>query len=268
MRLFGEVIPKEIIQNNMQSRLTILTIVLFFGCKTEYRNVVDTYSNGKVKEEYVYPNKKDKSKFTIIEYYPNGQISFKGEVENNKFIGMKLNYYENGNLKEVDSILNSCNLDFCCCDGFVKKYYSNGKPDQTFENRNGVANGLVSLYSNDSSGKLVTVSAYQEGKKNGISKTYYDNGKLYKLCSYKNDTAIGHIYYFETNGDTMKIYSTWKGHEDFPTKKWLTNGQIFYATYLDSTYNKVLYRWTDKAGLELKRQIPIHTKGEKWVTPN
>jgi hypothetical protein len=42
------------------------------------------------------------------------------------------------NLKEVDSIINPCDLDFCCCDGKVLKYNSNGKLDQTFENRNGI----------------------------------------------------------------------------------------------------------------------------------
>ena len=129
-------------------------MILFFSCKTEYRKIIDTYPDGKVKEENVYPNKDDKAKYTIINYYSNGQIRFNGTVENKKFIGVKMNYYENGNLKEVDSILNPCALNFCCCGGKVLKYYSNGKLEQTFENRNGAANGLIHLYENDSSGKL------------------------------------------------------------------------------------------------------------------
>ena len=252
----------------MRHLLTILTLTLLFSCKTEYRKVIDTYPNGKVKEENVYPHKDEKSKYTIIKYFENRQISFKGIVENKKFVNLKLNYFENGNLKQVDSIINPCDLDFCCCDGKVLKYYSNGKLDQTFENRNGVANGLIHLHEIDSSGKLGIIYTYQDGKKNGMFKNFYNSGELYRLGTYKNDTLVDHIFYFEPNGDTMKIYYTWKGSEDFPTKKWLDNGQIFYATYLDSTYSKALFRWTDKSGNELKREIVTASKGKDWVTPN
>ena len=106
---------------------TILIMILFFSCKTEYRKIIDTYPVGKVKEENVYPNNDDKAKYTIITYYSNGQIRFKGTVENKKFIAVKMNYYENRYLKEVDSILNPGALNFGCCDGKVLKYYSNGK---------------------------------------------------------------------------------------------------------------------------------------------
>ena len=216
-------------------------MIVFFSCKTEYRKIIDTYPNGKVKEENVYPNNDDKAKYTIITYYFNGQIRLKGTVENKKFIGVKMNYYENGNLKEVDSILNPCALNFCCCDGKVLKYYSNGKLEQTFENRNGAANGLIHLYENDSSGKLGIIYTYKDDKKNGPYKRFYYSGKLYSLGTYRNDTLVDHVYYFEENGDSMKIYYTWKGEEDFFIKKWLDNGQIFYATYLDSTYSKALH---------------------------
>lgn len=53
---------------------------------------------------------------------PMDKFAFKGTVENKKFIAVKMNYYENGNLKEVDSILNPCALNFCCCGGKVLKY--------------------------------------------------------------------------------------------------------------------------------------------------
>ena len=259
----------------MRPSSIIIILTFLFGCKTEYRKTIDTYSDGKTKSEYVYPDKNDKSNYTIVEYYNNGQISFKGTVENNKFVGVKLNYYPNGNLKEVDSIINPCELNSCCCDGKVLKYYNNGKLDQTYENRNGMANGMVHLYENDSSGKLGIIYTYKDDKKNGTYKNFYNSGELYRLGTYRNDTLVDYIYYFEPNGDTMKINYTWKGKEDFPSKKWLDNGQIFYATYLDNTYNKALYRWTDKSGKELRREIVSpKTGGEwiskdgKWITPN
>jgi len=171
--------------------------------------------------------------------------------------------------------INSCLLDFCCCDGKVLKYYRNGNLDQTFENRNGVANGFVTLYDNDSSGTVNSIHTYKNDKKNGVSKSFYKSGKLFKLSNYKNDILTDKVYYFEENGDTMKIYNTWKGKEDFPTKKWLQNGQLFYAEYIDTTYDVAIYRWTDKNGKELERKKITHKKvGEwvskehKWLTPN
>lgn len=244
----------------------ILLLTFLFGCETEYKKTIDTYSSGKMKTEYVYPDKDDQSKYTVIKYFENGQVSFKGTVHNEKFVGVKINYYENGNLMEVDSIINPCELDFCCCDGKVLKYYSNGNLDQTFENRNGVANGQVVLYGNDSSGKIMSIRSYKDDKKNGIAKTFYQSGKLYKIETFSNNILIDYVYYFEENGDTMKINCTWNGKEDFPSKKWLDNGQIFYVTYLDSTYNKALYRWTDKSGNELKREIVSPKTGGKWIT--
>ena len=246
----------------------ILLLTFLLGCKTEYRKTIDTYSNGKTKTEYVYPEKANQSKYTIIEYYDNGQVSFKATVDNNKFVGVKINYFENGNLKEVDSIINPCDLDNCCCDGKVSKYYTNGKLEQTFENKNGVANGQVVLYGTDSSGKVWSTRSYQDDKKNGITKTFYQSGKLYKVETFNNDTLIDYVYYFEETGDTMKINYTWKGKEDFPSKKWLDNGQIFYATYLDSSYNKALYRWTDKSGRELRKEIVSPKTGGEWITSN
>ncbi|MGE5109028.1 MAG: hypothetical protein ACM3H8_15935, partial [Sphingobacteriales bacterium] len=159
-------------------------------------------------------------------------------------------------------------LNFCCCDGKFFKYYSNGKLNQIFENRNGLLNGLMYIYERDSSGKLGIICTFKEDKKNGIYKNFYNKGGVYLLGTYSNDTLIDNIYYFRPKGDTLKIFHTWKGKEDFPAKKWLDNNQIFYATYLDSSYNKALYLWTDKSGKELRREIVSPKTGGEWIASN
>ncbi len=260
----------------MRALIPILFVTFFPGCGTEeYKQTIETYSDGKTRVEYIYPDKNNESNYDIIEYYNNGQISFKATVDDKKFIGVKTSYFENGNLKQVDSLTNPCDLDFCCCDGKVSKYYSNGKLDQTFDNKNGSANGLVTLYGSDSSGKIWSIRHYKDNKQNGVTKTFYESGSIYKLETFKEDTLTGYVYYFNDKGDTTKILSTWNGEEDFPVKKWLTNGQIFYASYVENNYKKALYRWTDKAGNELKREVVSpQTGGEwvtssgKWITPN
>ena len=252
----------------MKKILTILTILLLFGCKSEYRKTIEKYSDGKISKEYLYPDKNDTLDYSIYEYFPNGKISFQGTVENGKFVGVKLNYYDNGSIKSIDSIINPCTLDYCCCDGKVLKYYRNGKLDQTFENRNGVANGMVTLYDNDSLGTLSETFNYKNDKKDGEYKSFYKSGKIYSLGAYKNDTLAGDIYYFKETGDTAKIFYNIKGKQTFPVKKWLANGQILYATFIDSTHKTALFRWTDKTGKEIKREVVNSNDNGKYILPD
>lgn len=259
----------------MKNILLLFIIVFCASCKTEKREVLETYSNGDPKREYIYPDEKNKRHYFIIDYYVGKKVKFEGEVENNKFIGQKKNYYENGIVKEIDSISKPCALNYCCCDGKVTKYFSNGKLKITFYNKNGVGNGPITFYSDDSSEYKLSVYEYRDDVKNGRFEHYYKNGKIYQTGTYKNDTMVGKTTYFEENGDTLKIYNTWKGKEDFPAKKWLEDGQVFYANYIDTTFDVAIYRWEDKKGKELKRETITHkkvgkwvTKEHKWITPN
>jgi antitoxin component YwqK of YwqJK toxin-antitoxin module len=65
----------------MQPISIILLLTFLFGCKAEYRETIELYPSGKKKVEYVYPDKDEESKYTIISYYENGQVSFKGGKE-------------------------------------------------------------------------------------------------------------------------------------------------------------------------------------------
>jgi antitoxin component YwqK of YwqJK toxin-antitoxin module len=235
---------------------------------SEINEIIETFPNGNVKTEYIYFESKNDSNYTIKMYYENGQTEFKGIVRNGKFVGEKLNYHDNGVLREVDSILNPCDLDFCCCDGKVIRYFRNGELDQTFENRNGVANGLVSIFDRDSTGRLLKTSEYKNSRKNGIEKIFFKNGKVHSIQEFKNDTAINFIYYFKENGDTLKYINHFKGKKDFPAKKWLKNGQIFYANYIDSNYKEVLFRWSDRNGNEIKREIIKIEIGKDYELPD
>lgn len=250
----------------MRQTFIILIIILFFGCKTGFRETIESYPNGKVMTEYVYADPANRQDYSIIEYFIDGKIKFKGTVVDEKFKVVKFNYYDNGNLRQVDSIINPCALDFCCCDGTVFKYYRNGKLDQTYENRNGVTNGLVTIYDSDSMGQVIRTTEYKDDKKNGRETVYYESGNVYLISEFKNDTAINYIYYFKENGDTSKYFFHFKGKQDFPAKKWLENGQIFYATYIDSSYKNVLYRWTDNVGKEVKKELITQESGEKVYT--
>ena len=239
-------------------------MTFFFSCKTEYRKIKETYSDGKTKIEFIYKDKNNKLNYTIKEYYKCGQLLFTGTVKNGMFVGNKINYYENGKLKEVDSLIKPCELNFCCCDGSVTKYKPNGKLEQSYENRNGLANGLVKLY-DDSSGALSEVYSYANDKRNGAYTTFYPTGQIYSKGTYKNDTLVDYQYFFEESGDTIKYYYTFSGKMDFPYKKWLDDRRTLTGQYSKSR-EEVTYVWYDQNGSEIKRQV-AKLNGKKWILP-
>ena len=54
----------------------------------------------------------------------------------------------------------------------------------------------------DSLGKLAREIDYENGKANGLQKIYYENGKVWKLYTMRNDSTIGYMYVFKENGNT------------------------------------------------------------------
>lgn len=245
---------------------SIFVFTLLINCKqnTEFKMVRETYSNGKTKVEFVYQNKEDKKSYIHKEYHENGKLSFIATVESGMFVGLKQTFNEDGKLMQVDSLTKPCELEFCCCDGLVKKYKANGKMEQSFENKNGVANGLVTFY-NDSTEKPDIIYTYLNNKRNGAYISFYPSGKVFSKGTFKNDTLVGYQYFFKENGDTLKYNYSFNGKMDFPYKKWLDNGQVLTG-YYSSEYEEVTYVWYDKLGKEIKRQI-ANISGKNWVVP-
>lgn len=217
------------------------------------------YSNGKIKTEYVYPDKSDSLNYTIYEYFENGKIEFRGLVEKGRFVGQKITYYDNGNIKQIDSLDKPCLLDNCCCDGKVTRFNSSGFLDQSYYTKNGVADGVVTLY--DSLGKVRVIHAYLNGKLHGPTVSYYPSGGINSTGVYRNDTLIGFRYYFKENGDSLKYHYAYNEKPDFPYKKWLDNGQVLTGEYLSHKHDKALFRWFDSTGKEIKRQFAKSQNG-------
>lgn len=250
--------------NELLTTIFIITFSISCKSKTEFTEVQDTYFNGNTKSEFIYPDKSDKQNYTIKNYYENGQLSFTATVENGMLVGQKISYYYNGKLKEVDSLIKPCELNFCCCDGTVTKYKPNGQLEQSYQNRNGVANGLVTLY-DDSTGKVDVIYTYVDDRKNGTYTSFYPGGQIYSKGTYRNDSLIDFQYFFKENGDTLKYNYTFKGKQDFPYKKWLDNGEVLTAFY-SHKYDEVTYVWYNIMGNEVKRQV-AKSNGKQWAIP-
>jgi len=132
--------------------LLLIPAIFFLGCSSDSKDIFEKYSDGSPKAVRIYKNSNDSSNYQLIWYFENGQIKFEGTVKENKFIGKKINYYNNGNLREIDSLIKPCDLNFCCCDGKVILFDSTGKKKEEFENRNGVENGLSVIF--DTAGRI------------------------------------------------------------------------------------------------------------------
>jgi len=92
-------------------------------------------------------------------FYPNGQIHFEYNIENEKKEGTYRSYYETGQLKVV-------------C-----------------EFKNGVKNGeYISYYSN---GLTEIKSMYVDGKESGVETWFYPSGRIWLKCNYKEGKRDG-----------------------------------------------------------------------------
>jgi antitoxin component YwqK of YwqJK toxin-antitoxin module len=241
-----------------------ILLFLLSGCSERHLEIVSKYDNGKTKEERIYEDIEDKNKYEKTIYFENGNIKTKVYIENGKYIREKVNYYSNGNLRQIDSLNKPCELDFCCCDGSVTRFDTNGVLTETFINKNGTENGKVRTYFPN--GQLSESYEMIEGKINGKGIRYYENGKLNCISEQRNDTLIGYIYYFDENGDSLKYHNHTNGEIDFPLKKWLKNGVTLSGNYIDLSKKKVLWQWFDSNGKLIKTKIDIETK-DGFITP-
>lgn len=233
----------------------VFIILILLACRPgkEYRKTIETFPDGKVKKEYVYPDKDNTSDYSVYEYFSDGKIAFKATVKNNQYVGTKIKYYTNGKCQVTDSISGPCGLNVEFCDGKRSTFFSNGKPYEEYEIKNGEMTGKDVQFSNDSSGTLSEITNYEAGKKHGEYSIYYPSGMISQKGMYENDKMVGVEYRFKENGDSLEIFHRYKGNPDVPWKKWLQNGEIFYADYIDSTRSTMILIWTDESGKEVRR---------------
>ena len=89
----------------------------------------------------------------------------------------------------------------------VKTYYDNSEyqlRSEGFE-LNGKKNGESKSYWEN--GQLSVIQFYIDGKKNGIYKEYYDNGQLKGICSYIDDKRNGECRTYWPSGQLYDICS-------------------------------------------------------------
>src|SRR6185312_5561864 len=131
------------------------------------------------------------------------------KMVNNKMAdGSLTNYHPNGKILSVVKVVNGFN------EGPIKYYYPDGQIEKEGEYKAGVEAGIwKSYYPN---GKLEDQEQYEEkGKKNGASKFYTKEGKIYLEITTVKDELISYKY-FDKNGKVTKEGLKQKGSINFP----------------------------------------------------
>lgn len=187
--------------------------------------------NGKIEQENIYSDSTNgESNWEQICYYPNGIIEmvshyvddnsdsayrrtgvFRGDITTESITkyGSEKWWYKSGKLgSEIgyvnDSVVSEKYYDekgTQIINGELKKYYIGRKrTEYTYMIKNGKLDTLINY---DEKGKLYLKTPYSNGKRNGIEKEYYPNGKLKLRKSYVNDMETEEQRYDE-NGHEIK----------------------------------------------------------------
>jgi uncharacterized protein len=146
-----------------------------------------------------------------IFYYPNGQISSVGIMENGNPVSVWKSYYVDGVLKSVGIRKNGF-LDSTWCfyneKGIIKEEinYFEGKKSGyyiTYKSHSW-CDTLVYIYSKD---------LYVDNKKNGNSEVYFEDGKTKISIQYKDGQKFGFQREYDINGNLIEVIEYRNGVE-------------------------------------------------------
>jgi len=238
---------------NMKKLICLFTIAfLISGCHIQSRKMIGKFSNGRTKSEVFYPDKDDTTSCTIKIYYNTGELYELATMYHGMYVGIKTVYHKNGKPLQTDSLTEPCDTTITC-DGILTRYYDNGKISGRYEIHGHQINGLARQFTR--SGVLAKeYELINDTVKNGIYKEYHDSGIRAFEGHFKMDTLVGHCYFFDEKGDSLKSYNNDNGVIALPYKKWLSDKRSLEGNY--SKDNKtVIWIWYDKDGRILKRKI-------------
>jgi len=87
-------------------------------------------------------------------------------------------------------------------------------------------NGLNETYYNNGKGELKEKFTKKNGKKEGLYKTYYENGQLQSKYNFKNGKLDKLCKYWNDKGQLISEKNYKEGEKDGPHKSWFENGQL------------------------------------------
>ena len=164
------------------------------------------------------------------------------------FIWVTINSY--GQSERSYSILTPPSLDFT---------EALGKKDAN-DNKTGVWKFLRS------DGTMVAMISYQNGKRNGNQKRYWENGSIYSTCVYVDGLENGIEKIYMKNGYLAEITSFKNGLKDGEQKEFDRNGDVNLIANYKSDIEHGSYQKFYDGNLEESGNYSDGKKEGKWVT--
>lgn len=145
-----------------------------------------------------------------------------------------------------------------------KEYYSNGKLYAQYSfDENGLQTGTINFYSEN--GKLNEVAVFKNGKRNGISKRYFDNGNQAMEVQFENGLKIKE-YIFDESGkkiipaiDKLELVTYQTGFYEYTN---MNSYQVLYQPM-------VIMKWKNISNEPVTETIEMEgvfiSEGEEWA---
>lgn len=109
--------------------------------------------------------------------------------------------------------------------GFSEKFNKNGKRIERLGFYNGKREGVAKTWSQN--GALRVESYYSQNKLVGVYKSWWENGVLSLKVNYSNGLKQGEEKQWFPNGELSKLRQLIDGREDGLQKAWLANGKLY-----------------------------------------
>ncbi|MFO7879582.1 MAG: toxin-antitoxin system YwqK family antitoxin [Bacteroidota bacterium] len=202
-------------------------------------------------------------------YYPNGQKSSEGYMEDGQPEGYWKNYFPNGQLRSEGKRTNHK------LDSIWRFYNENGFLTKKIHYKAGEKHGYTFNYKiiepgDSSKSVLISKELYYEGKQNGLS-TYYDKktGNVKYTYQYKDGKKHGLGKQYNKAGEVNTLYEYFNGflvesnmvnrknRDDEKTGMWVDfydSGQLRTESYYVNGKLHGTYREYDRAGNIVKEQ--------------
>lgn len=148
-----------------------------------------------------------------------GEFTAKGCYKNDKRVDNWISFHPNHMIQKIEFYTNGIK------NGISVQFDRKGKIMTVEYYNNGLLNGVSTTY-NQFSESPVTETSYIGGKKNGMVKLFYDNGKLQEESNYTDNLKNGMSRWFTKNGKTVAIYNYSRGEFEGTQRTFYENDSV------------------------------------------
>jgi antitoxin component YwqK of YwqJK toxin-antitoxin module len=197
----------------------------------------------------------------LKQFYENGNLEKELVFDNNLINGHSKFYYETGKVKAEGSYYKSDGGNVSRKgvpkngrEGVWKVYFESGKLEEVHTWKNGKINGLTQLYYEN--GNLKAEYTILNEIYSGVYKEYYSDGKLKSVKNYSNGKLNGLIQLYYETGNLKSEYTVLNEIVHGTCKDYFSNGQLsLVRNFSNGILNGPCKKYFDNGKLEFEMSI-------------